>query len=146
MTVGITTGGSFSFYQQIQQFGSGTFFARVIEFWANSMSTKADYLDALEVAILTKHKCTPTHRETVFVQEKTTDGEMVWEGQVEVFDVTGHKEAQKCYAWWHTDGHGTKIFTVLGNQVVSSAQRAIQAAIFVDVQPPAPKFANRFIS
>jgi phosphate uptake regulator len=56
------------------------------------------------------------------------------------------KEAQTCYAWRHTDGHGTKIFTVLGNQVVSSAQRAIQAAIFVDVQPPAPKFANRFIS
>jgi hypothetical protein len=99
------------------------------------MREKADYLDALEAAILTKHKCAPTHRETVSVQEKTVRGEMVWEGEVEVFDLTGHKDAQTCYAWRHTDGVGTKIFTVLGSHIVSSAKRAIQAAIFVDVQP-----------
>lgn len=110
------------------------------------MSKKIDHLDVLAGAILKKHKCTPTHKETVFVREKTREDEMVWEGQVEVFDLTGHTEAQTCYAWRHTDSAGTKIFTVLGSQIVNSAQRAIQAAIFVDVQPPTPKFTDGFIS
>lgn len=71
---------------------------------------------------------------------------MMWEGEVEVFDLTGHNEAQRCYAWQHTDKDGTRIFTVLGSHIASSAKRAIQAAIFVDVQPAAKKFAKRFIS
>jgi hypothetical protein len=103
------------------------------------MSKKADYLDILVTAIFTKHKCTSTHRETIFVRERTVAGETVWEGDVEVFGLTGHMEAQTCYAWRHTDNRGAKIFTVLGNHIINSAQRAIQAAIFVDVQPLAPK-------
>jgi hypothetical protein len=104
------------------------------------------HLDTLQTAIELKHHCRPTHRETVFVRERTAADETMWEGQVEVFDLTGHKEAKICYAWLHTDGDGTKIFTVLGNQIVYSAQRAVQAAIFMDAQPPVPKFADRFIS
>ena len=101
------------------------------------MSRKAEYLEALEAAILIKHKCKPTHRETVFVREETTEKETVWEGFVDAFDLTGHKEAKKCYAWQHTDGKGDiKIFTILENQFIDSARRAVQAAIFMGAQPP----------
>jgi hypothetical protein len=101
------------------------------------MSRKAEYLEALKAAILIKHKCKPTHRETVFVREETEAKETVWEGYVDAFDLTGHREAKRCYAWQHTDGKGgVKIFAVLENQFIDSARRAVQAAIFMDAQPP----------
>jgi hypothetical protein len=101
------------------------------------MFRKAEYLEALEAAILIKHKCKPTHRETVFIREETEEKETVWEGYVDVFDLAGHKEAKKCYAWQHTDGKGgLKIFAVLESQFIDSAKRAVQAALFMDAQPP----------
>ena len=44
------------------------------------MPNKADYLGALEAAVLIQHRCKPTHKGTVFVEEKTADGEIVWQG------------------------------------------------------------------
>lgn len=97
---------------------------------------KAGYLSKLESAILIKHQCEPLHKETVFVQEQTKDRETVWEGFVDAFDLIGHKEAKICYAWQHTGSEGNaKIFTVLGNNFITSAQKAVQAAIFADAQP-----------
>ena len=100
------------------------------------MSRKAEYLEALEAAILIKHKCKPTHKETVFVREETEGKETVWEGYVDAFDLTGHKAAKRCYAWQYTDDKGcVKIFAVLQNHVIDSARRAVQAAIFIGAQP-----------
>lgn len=90
----------------------------------------------MEGAILIQHSCKPTHRETVFVHEKTAGQETVWKGRVEIFDLQGHKEAKTCYAWHHTNDDGkVKIFAVLGNNLIDSPQRAVQAAIFMDIQP-----------
>jgi hypothetical protein len=101
------------------------------------MTRKADYLDALESAIRLQHKCRPTHKETVFVHEKTKDDETVWKGNVEVFDLKGHIETKTCYAWEHREENGDiKIFAILGRDFISSANRAVQAAFFVDEQPP----------
>jgi hypothetical protein len=111
----------------------------------SKMSRKADYIDALESAILVKHKCMPTHRETIFVREETEDKETVWEGEVETFDLAGHKEAKRCFAWRYTDGNGgVKIFAVLENQFIDSAKRAVQAAIFMDAQPPVRKYSKEY--
>ncbi|HEY3914997.1 MAG TPA: hypothetical protein VGN61_10970 [Verrucomicrobiae bacterium] len=67
--------------------------------------------------------------------------ETVWSGNVEVFDLVGHP-AQICYAWRHKQEEGVKIFTILGNHVVTSPERAVQAAIFFGAQPPASKFSK----
>jgi hypothetical protein len=100
------------------------------------MTRRAGYLEALEAAILIRHKCRPIHRETVFVREETQAKETVWEGYVDAFDLAGHQGARTCYAWQHMDGKGgVKIFTVLENQIIDSARRAVQAAIFVGAQP-----------
>jgi hypothetical protein len=101
------------------------------------MSGSADYLETLGAAISIRHKCKPTHRETVFVREETKEKETVWEGYVDAFDLTGHQEAKTCYAWQHIDGKGSvKIFAVLENQFIDSPKRAVQVAIFMDAQPP----------
>lgn len=96
--------------------------------WANN-------LDKLEAAILMQHKCRPVHRATVPVHVKTRDSETLWKGHVEIFDIMGHVEAKTCYAWQHIEGNGKeKIFAIMENQVICSAKRAVQAAIFVDEQ------------
>src|SRR5579859_6013227 len=78
------------------------------------MLVRGDYLGALEAAIVVRHKCYPLHKETVYVEEKTSDGESVWEGEVEEFELTGHKKATTCYAWQHIDDKGIKkIFAIL---------------------------------
>lgn len=100
------------------------------------MPKKTEYVNALAAAILMQHECEPTYRETVFVEEKTDDNQIVWQGDVLVFDLSGHRNAKACYAWQHYDGDGdTKIFAILENELINSPKRAVQAAIFVDAQP-----------
>lgn len=99
-----------------------------------------DYLNALKGAVLIRHGCKANHKKTIYVNEQTLDKEMVWQGNVEEFDVVGHKTAKTCYAWLWVDDEGKcKVFTVLRNRVIDSATKAVQAAIFVDAQPPVHK-------
>ena len=56
-----------------------------------------DYLDRLQVAIQELHRCGAVYRQTVPVHE-VFRGETVWQGQVEVFDLTAHPKAKRCYA------------------------------------------------
>lgn len=94
-------------------------------------------ISSLESAIKIRYECRPTHKETVFVREKTVDNQTIWQGNVEVFDLEDHDHAKTCYAWQHTEERGrVKIFAVLGNEIIYSPSRAVQAAIFVDAQPP----------
>jgi hypothetical protein len=106
------------------------------------MSKALEHLNTLEAAILIRHKCKPTHRERVFVREKTIQNETIWCGDVEVFDLEGHNGAKTCYAWRNVDDGGkVKIFVLLANQFVDSPKRAVQAALFMDAQPPHHRFA-----
>lgn len=106
------------------------------------MADQTNGVEELQAAIELRHLCKSIHRKTVFVHEKMKTNETVWSGYVQVFELIGHPDAQTCYAWRHTQTDGIKILTLLGNHIVTSAQRAVQAAIFVGVQPPASKFAK----
>jgi hypothetical protein len=101
------------------------------------MANKLDYLGLLQVAIQQKHNCMAVHRESVHVHE-ALDNQTVWKGEVEVFDLTGHAETNKCYAWSHRETRGAgnvRLITVLGKRPVDSALMAVRTAIFYDVQP-----------
>jgi hypothetical protein len=99
-----------------------------------------NYIRMLEAAILIMNKCRPTHQRTVFVREEAERQETVWEGQVEVFELHGHKKARRCYAWQHIDARGNaRIFVVLDSKLIPSAEAAVQAAIFAGTPPPPPK-------
>ena len=99
------------------------------------MPQQSDYFDSLEAAIAIGHQCQAVHRATVFVHERTEYGLTVWKGNVEVFDLKAHPKAKTCYAWKHTEGNRSKIFTILGNTLIHTAQRAVQATICMDQQP-----------
>ena len=99
------------------------------------MAKQLHYLALLQSTIQEMHRCDAAHCESVHVHE-TVDGQTIWQGDVEVFDLDGHAEAKRCYAW--TDDqelHGARFVSVLERPPVDSAAMAVRAAIFFDVQP-----------
>jgi hypothetical protein len=103
------------------------------------LARQTEYLVELQKVIENKYQCRAAHRETVLVREKAGQNETVWTGYVEIFDLKGHKKAKVCYAWQPIDIRGIQTFTVLGNTVIDSPHRAVQAAIFVGAQRPMRK-------
>ena len=90
-----------------------------------------DYMGELKNLIRQLHGCEAEHAETVPVRE-VFQGQTVWEGEVEVFNIRGHPKARRCYAWAHTtgeDGKGKRYVAVLELPPVTSAQTAVRAAI-----------------
>lgn len=90
----------------------------------------SDYLSELRKAIKAVHGCNATHLETVPVTE-VFRGEIAWEGNVEVFAVSGHAKAKQCYAWGvrRDDDKGWEITAVLGLPPVTSPETAVKVAI-----------------
>jgi hypothetical protein len=81
------------------------------------------------------HGVEATHVETVPVKE-TFQGQTVWEGHVEVFDVA-HPQTSRVYAWSHdTDDpdNPRRHVTVLHQPPAITPLRAVQASIVSDVR------------
>lgn len=77
------------------------------------------------------HGTEATHLESVPVKEMF-QGQTVWEGTVEVFELHDHPKAVRAYAWSHeTDDpkRPKKHITVLHVEPVTSAAAAVRAAI-----------------
>lgn len=87
------------------------------------------YIEFLADAIHKLHGCAATYVETVPVEERF-QGQMVWQGKVEVFELAGHPKAAFCYAWgFENDSGEMKAVTVLALPPIDSALRAVQAFI-----------------
>jgi len=97
------------------------------------MPTEAP-IKALIEAIHNLHGCKASWLESVPVKE-TFQGETAWEGEVQVFSLSGHPTASRCYAWSHETEHGKrKFFAVLHQGPVHSPQAAVRAAIVAEFQ------------
>lgn len=98
------------------------------------MANKQDYLDRLQVAVSQLHSCGATYRETVPVHEMFK-GQTVWQGEVEVFELTGHPKAKRAYGWSHIHGaqdEQERFVAVLEIPPVESAVTAVRASIMAD--------------
>ncbi len=86
-------------------------------------------LPALEDAIRHLHQCEPRFVESVPVRE-TLLGRVVWDGEVSVFDLTGHPTASRCYSWsYATEGERRKFVAVLHVPHVESPVEAVRAYV-----------------
>jgi hypothetical protein len=91
-------------------------------------------IPALIEAIRHMHGVEAAHLETVHVDERH-QGERVWEGDVEVFALTGHPLATKAYAWSEaTTGTRRRFFAVLHVAPIDSAAKAVQGSILADAK------------
>ncbi len=64
-------------------------------------------------------------------------GQTVWDGDVEVFELQDHPKAKKCYAWAHAGGendHSLRYIAVLGIPPVTSPSAAVKAAVVSESQ------------
>jgi hypothetical protein len=89
------------------------------------------YIELLQKAFQDLHGCHSKHLGSVPVHE-VFRGKTVWEGDVEVFELTGHPKAKHGYAWSHPTGERNKaeqVIAVLEIPPVTSARTAVQAAI-----------------
>ena len=84
---------------------------------------------SLQQAIYDLHGCGSTWIEAVQVIE-SFQGQTVWDGTVEVFNLNGHPTATRCYAWSHeTDEGKLRRVAVLHQGPVDSPEAAVRAAI-----------------
>lgn len=89
------------------------------------------YIEELRDVIRRLHGVESTHVESVPVKEMF-QGKTVWEGIVEVFELHGHPDAPKVYAWAHDTDDPQKPrrhVTVLHITPITSAVAAVRAAI-----------------
>jgi hypothetical protein len=93
-----------------------------------------NYIEELQDVIRKLHSAESTHVETVPVVE-TFNGQTVWEGEVEVFDLVDHPSASRVYAWSHnTDdpSNPRRHVTVLHLPPAITPRKAVQASIVSD--------------
>lgn len=88
----------------------------------------SERIDKLQDAIQVMHRCEAAYLESVPVVEMFGE-KTVWEGVVEVFAITGHAKAKRCYAWSYPDGKETQFVTALEIPPVKDARTAVQASI-----------------
>lgn len=94
------------------------------------------YISDLKDAIHRLHGAKASHVHSVPVKE-VFQGETVWDGIVEVFDLTGHPKASRIYAWIHDTDDPAKPkrhVTVLHVPPVVSPLTAVRAAIVQELR------------
>jgi hypothetical protein len=103
------------------------------------------YIAELQTAFLKLHGVDATYVETVPVVEEF-QGETIWQGDVEVFDISGHPKATRGYGWGHVTGEHDQAWrytVVLGLPPVTSPQMAVQAAVMAEIQHAREKAKSR---
>ena len=89
----------------------------------------SEYLDNLSKAITAMHECRCSHFSSEEIEERH-DGETVWKGQVEIFQLEGHPDANVAYGWgWTDDKDEIQYIGVLNVPPIESASDAVKAAI-----------------
>lgn len=104
------------------------------------MANKSDYISRVQVAIMQLHNCSATWRESVPIRE-VFQGKTIWQGNVEVFDLTGHPKAKRAYGWSHPEGDdnkGERFVAVLEIPPVVSPETAVKMSIYSDVKKIPP--------
>lgn len=96
------------------------------------------YLGDLKRVIRELHQAEPRYVTSVLVRE-WFQGKLIWNGIVEVFDLDGHPNAERIYAWAHDcdDPKGLNQYvTALHIPPVVSPEMAVKAAIREGQKPP----------
>ncbi len=92
-----------------------------------------DYLKNLTEAVTSMFgDC--SHASTVKVREEM-NSEIVWDGEVEIFDLTANKQSKRAFAWGYNDDKcEMQYIAVLGSPPILTPNQAVQAAIASGIQ------------
>lgn len=84
---------------------------------------KSDYIARMQKTIQQLHNCDAVWHPSVLAHQ-ILQGRITWEGDVEVFELTGHPEAKRCYGW--SNGESEEFITILESPPVQSPQDAVK--------------------
>ncbi len=88
----------------------------------------SERISRIAEAVQKMHSCTSVrHVQSVPVNE-VFQGQTVWQGVVEVFDITGHPKAERAYGW-EIPGPTPDWVAVLEIPPVTSPATAVRAAL-----------------
>lgn len=89
----------------------------------------SNYIKNLGEAITAMHECRCSHFGTEHVKE-THNGETLFDGNVEIFQLEGHPDASVAYGWgWQGEDDEIQYIGILQISPVDSAANAVKAAI-----------------
>jgi hypothetical protein len=91
----------------------------------NAVANTLEYIGGLKLVIEHLHKCSASYLTTQYIEENF-NCETLWNGPVEVFDVTGHPKANRCYGW--SCGEPEE-FIILELPPVTDAQSAVKVGV-----------------
>jgi len=103
-----------------------------------SRSKVTAYIAELQDAIRKLHRVKSAHIDSVRVIEKSR-GNTVWKGAVEVFEIFGHRNSDRAYAWTETiedPANSKRHITVLHAGAVNSPKAAVRTAIVEGLSDP----------
>jgi hypothetical protein len=82
-------------------------------------------IEALKQSIAENHACTAIYIQSVMVEE-AHHGEILWAGQIEIFEIQGHAKAKTAYGWWQENTEDGLV-TILALTPTMDARKAVQA-------------------
>ena len=87
------------------------------------------YIANLQSEIRRLYGLESVHVRTVPLTEQV-EGKILWQGEVETFDVAGHPVARRCFAWGYEGDDGKLNYTaILQLPPVDSERSAVRAAL-----------------
>ena len=92
----------------------------------------SERIEMIQRAVEKAAGCTVAHLESVPVVE-VFRGEVMWQGMVEAFALTGHPRAKKAYGWRLTGDGEPRYTAVLEIPPVTSPNTDVRAAIVLGV-------------
>lgn len=109
----------------------------------SELAEKLEYTRQLRDAIRRLYGCESEYAGRDDVIENFEDDDLYWSGSVEIFNLIGHPQAKRCYAWSHFSGAGgddTRYVAVLELPPVDSPHAAVRAAIMAEMKSVRDEF------
>ena len=89
----------------------------------------SEYIKNLGDAIAAVHECRCSHFGSEHVREEH-EGKLVWEGDVEIFQIEDHADARVAYGWaWQDSSNEIQYIGILNSPPINCANDAVKAAI-----------------
>jgi hypothetical protein len=90
-----------------------------------------EYVERLKLTVEHLHGCSASHVSSKRVKE-VFQGQTAWEGDVEVFDLTGHPKAKRAYGWSY--GEPEQFITILELPPVDSPESAVKVGVAYQIK------------
>jgi hypothetical protein len=88
-------------------------------------------IQTLRDAVRRIHNCDAVHVQSLPVAVES-EGKIVWQGTVELFNLKNHSRAKRCYAWMHPPGHPVVSKVVLEIPPIDSPRKAVYTTLLKD--------------